>query len=234
MKRILNYFSTFEKVLWCASVLLITASFLLFSKDGYITLAASLIGATALIFNAKGNPLGPLLCIIFSMLYGTISFTFSYYGEVITYVAMSAPMSLWALITWIRNPHAKGKAEVKINSVSKKEMIILFACAPFLTLAFYFILKTFGTANLLPSTISVATSFIAVYLTARRSPYFALAYAANDLVLIVLWTLAAVKDISYVSVIVCFVIFLFNDTYSFISWQKRKITQKDEQGDNLQ
>lgn len=226
MKKFLNYFSTFEKTLWCASVILITTSFLLFSKDGYITLAASLVGTTALIFNAKGNPIGPLLCIVFSILYGTISFSFSYYGEVITYVAMSAPMSLWALITWIKNPHAKGKAEVKINSVSKKEIIILLSCVPFITLAFYFILNTFGTANILPSTISVATSFIAVYLTARRSPYFALAYAANDLVLIVLWTLAAIKDISYVSVIVCFVIFLFNDSYSFISWQKRKITQR--------
>jgi hypothetical protein len=36
----------------------------------------------------------------------------------------------------------------------------------------------------------------------RRSPYFALAYAANDVVLIVLWTLAAVEDISYLSVII--------------------------------
>ncbi|MBQ7386749.1 MAG: nicotinamide mononucleotide transporter [Clostridia bacterium] len=225
MKKILNYFSTFEKVLWCASVILITASFLAFSKDGYITLAASLVGTTALIFNAKGNPLGPFLCIIFSVLYGIISYSFAYYGELLTYVAMSAPMSAWALISWMRNPHAKGKAEVKVNSVSKKEMILLFALTPIVTVAFYFILNAFGTANIIPSTISVATSFMAVYLTARRSPYFALAYAANDVVLIILWTLAAFKDISYVSVIVCFIIFLINDTYSFISWQKMKKRQ---------
>lgn len=226
MKKILDYFSTFEKVLWCASVVLITASFFAFSKDGYITLVASLIGTSALIFNAKGNPLGPLLCIIFSVLYGIISFSFSYYGEVITYVAMSAPMSCWALISWLRNPHAKGKAEVKVNTISKKEMIFMLSLVPIVTVAFYFLLETFGTANILPSTISVATSFMAVYLTARRSPYFALAYAANDVVLIVLWTLAAFKDLSYVSVIVCFVIFLINDTYSFISWQKMKKRQQ--------
>lgn len=212
-------------MLWCASVILITASFLAFSKDGYITLAASLVGTTALIFNAKGNPLGPFLCIIFSVLYGIISYSFAYYGELLTYVAMSAPMSAWALISWMRNPHAKGKAEVKVNSVSKKEMILLFALTPIVTVAFYFILNAFGTANIIPSTISVATSFMAVYLTARRSPYFALAYAANDVVLIILWTLAAFKDISYVSVIVCFIIFLINDTYSFISWQKMKKRQ---------
>ena len=84
----------------------------------------------------------------------------------------------------------------------------------------YFILKHFNTANIIPSTLSVATSFIAVYLTFRRSPYFALAYAANDVVLIVLWTLAAVEDISYLSVIICFILFLVNDLYGFVSWKR--------------
>ncbi len=225
LKRFLNYFSTFEKVLWCSSIVLITLSFLLFSKDGYLTLVASLIGATALIFNAKGNPLGPLLCVVFSILYGIISFSFAYYGEVITYSFMSAPMSLWALISWLRNLHDKSRAEVKIREVTKFEVILLFVLTPIITVAFYFLLNSFGTANILPSTLSVATSFVAVYLTARRSPYFALAYAANDLVLIILWTLASFKDISYISVVICFVIFLINDTYSFISWQKMKKRQ---------
>ena len=78
---------------------------------------------------------------------------------------------------------------------------------------------------MLPSTLSVTTSFIAVYLTFRRSPWFALAYAANDIVLIVLWILAALQDISYVSVIVCFAVFLVNDLYGFFSWLKMEKSQ---------
>ena len=62
-------------------------------------------------------------------------------------------------------------------------------------------------------------------LTFRRSPCFALAYAANDVVLIVLWTLAAVEDISYLSVIICFVMFLVNDLYGFISWKRMEQRQ---------
>lgn len=58
----------------------------------------------------------------------------------------------------------------------------------------------------------------------RRSPFYAVDYAvdyaANDVVLIVLWTLAAVENISYISVVVCFVAFLANDIYSFINWRK--------------
>ena len=83
----------------------------------------------------------------------------------------------------------------------------------------------FYNRNILPSTLSVATSFAAVYLTFRRSPYFALAYAANDVVLIVLWILAAREDISYLSVIICFVMFLVNDLYGFVSWKRMEKRQ---------
>lgn len=71
----------------------------------------------------------------------------------------------------------------------------------------------------------MATSFLAVYLTFRRSPYFALAYAANDVVLIILWTLAAREDISYLSVIICFVLFLVNDLYGYVSWKRMEKRQ---------
>jgi len=66
-----------------------------------------------------------------------------------------------------------------------------------------------------------------VYLTFRRSPYFALAYAANDIVLIVLWVLASLSDLKYISVVVCFGAFLVNDIYGYISWQKMKTRQED-------
>ena len=96
-----------------------------------------------------------------------------------------------------------------------------------ITVVFYFILEHFGTTNIIPSTVSVTTSFIAVYLTFRRSPYFALAYASNDIVLIVLWIMASITDVRYISVVVCFVAFLFNDIYGFISWQKMKKRQTE-------
>ena len=87
--------------------------------------------------------------------------------------------------------------------------------------------KCFNTANIIPSTISVTTSFLAVYLTFRRSPYFALAYAANDIVLIILWILASLYDIRYVSVVVCFIAFFANDIYGFVSWRKMKTRQQE-------
>lgn len=225
MSAKLKYFTKAEWTLWLGSVAAILFSFILFQQNDYLSLTASLIGVTALIFNAKGNPFGQILGIIFSLIYGYISFTCAYYGEMITYVGMTAPMSLFALICWLRHPYGSGRAEVKVNSISRREGIFAAVLSVAVTILFYFILKAFGTANLLPSTLSVTTSFLAVYLTARRSPAFAVAYAANDLVLIVLWGLAVVEDPSYLSVVVCFVMFFANDIYGFINWSRMRRRQ---------
>lgn len=226
MDKLKNYFSKVDITLWSSSVFFIIISFCIFDRESYLTLCASLIGVTSLIFNAKGNPFGQLLMVIFSLLYGVISYSFSYYGEMITYLGMTMPMAVFALISWLRNPYKGNKAEVKVNSLTSKENIFMWIITAVITIIFYFILKHFNTANIVPSTISVTTSFLAVYLTFRRSPYFALAYAANDIVLIILWILASMLDIRYVSVLVCFVAFLFNDIYGFISWKKMKIRQE--------
>ncbi len=202
MKKLCMYFSREEWTLWSVSSLLIVASFLLFDRVNTMTLAASLIGTTSLIFNAKGNPIGQALMVVFSLLYGVISYSFSYFGEMITYVGMTGPMALFALISWLRNPYKGNRAEVAVNQIRQSELCAALALTVLVTFGFYFILDHFETANMIPSTLSVATSFLAVYLTFRRSPYFALVYAANDIVLIVLWTLAAMENISYLSVII--------------------------------
>ena len=225
MKKITNYFTKFEISLWCLSVLSLILSYIIFEQTNLMTLIASLIGITSLIFIAKGNPIGQLIMIFFSITYGVISYQCAYYGEMITYLGMSMPMAFFSLMSWLKNPYKNKKSEVKINTITKKECMFMFALSIVVTVLFYFILKTFGTASLLVSTFSITTSFIAVYLTFRRNPYFAFAYATNDIVLIILWTIASIKDIQYLSVVVCFVVFLANDLYSFVNWQKMKKKQ---------
>lgn len=214
-----GYFTRLEKILWVLSVGVILAAFFLFDRENYLTLIASLIGVTSLIFNAKGNPFGQILMIVFSVLYGGISYSFRYYGEMITYLGMTLPMSVFALVAWLKNPYQGKKAEVAVNRIGGKEYIFAGILTLIVTIIFYWILKYFHTANLLPSTISVTTSFLAVYLTFRRSAYYAIAYAANDVILIVLWALASRFDPSYLSVVACFLAFLANDLYGFISWR---------------
>ncbi len=225
INRAFSYFTAGELVLWGTSVTLIAVSFIIFDKENVLTLAASLLGVTSLIFCAKGNPAGQVLMVAFSIMYGIISYDFRYYGEMATYLGMTAPMAVLALISWLRNPYGGDRSQVKVNRLRLPEIVFMAVLTAAVTAVFYFILSEFGTANLLPSTLSVTTSFAAVYLTFRRSPYFALLYAMNDAVLIVLWVLAARENTSYMSVVICFVMFLANDIYGFISWRRMEKRQ---------
>lgn len=226
MKKIWTYFSTFEKILWLFSIILEIVVFVLFDRTHYLEFIMALVGACYIIFNAKGNPLGQILCIFFCIAYGITSYFQHYYGELITYACMTLPMAILGLISWLKNPSKESKMEVEINRMNKKQIIIMFVLTTLVTTVFYFILKAFNTANLIVSTISIATSFLAVYMTYMRSKFFALGYLTNDIVLIVLWSLASYKDISYLSVVTCFIIFLLNDTYTFINWIRIEKKQK--------
>lgn len=228
MKKILNYFSKFELILLISSYTLIITSFIIFDRSNYLSLVSSLFGVTSLSFIAKGNPVGQIIGIIFSILYGIISFSYAYYGEMITYLFMTGPMEVIALVSWLKHPSKNSKSEVKIGSIKPKEIFLIAILAIIVTTVFYFILKYFDTTNLLISTFSITTSFVAVYLTFRRSPYYALAYAVNDIVLIVLWILATIENITYISVIICFLVFLVNDIYGFINWCKIRKKQNEK------
>ncbi|MBQ7411726.1 MAG: nicotinamide mononucleotide transporter [Clostridia bacterium] len=227
IKKLLNYFSRTEKIVLFSSLTLIIVSFLLFDRENYLTLIASLLGAVSLIFNAKGNPFGQVLIIIFAFIYGYISYGFGYYGEMLTYLGMSAPMATFSLIAWLRNPYKGKRSEVTIATLKAIDVIIGIIFAIAVTIIFYFILAYFNTANLIVSTLSVTTSFFAAYFLFRRSPYFALAYAVNDIVLIILWVLASIEDMSYISVVICFASFLLNDMYSFINWIRMRKRQNE-------
>lgn len=213
----------FEWSLWILSLIVVGGGSLL--SQGGLTAAASLIGVTALIFVAKGDTWGQILTCVFALLYAVISWEMRYYGEMITYVGMSAPIAAAAVVEWLRHPY-EGTTEVEVAALTKKKTALIAFLTIAVTVLFYFILAFFDTANLIPSTVSVATSFAAASLVFCRSPYYGLAYAANDVVLIVLWVLASMEDTTYIPMVLCFAMFFANDMYGFINWTRIRNRQK--------
>lgn len=225
MKNPFKFLTRFERILWLSSITVVVLSFILSPNNDWLTLISSLIGVTALIFVAKGYVLGQILTVVFAAFYGIVSYFFTYYGEMITYLLMTSPIAIMSVISWIRHPY-KDTAEVAVARLSKKTVLILCASTAAVTVLFYFILKALGNANLAVSTVSVTTSFLASALTLLRSPYYALAYGANDIVLIILWILASIEDISYLPMIACFLMFFVNDIYGFINWRRMQKRQE--------
>lgn len=219
LKKTFGALTRFERWLWAVSLVVVAGSYVVAEESDWMTLVASLVGVTSLIFLAKGMLIGQVLVIIFSTFYGILSYLNAYYGEVLTYVGMTAPMAVVTLISWARHPY-KDSGEVEVARVGWREVVGLLLLSVVVTVAFYYILRALGTANLWVSTVSVTTSFVAVGLTALRSPYYAVGYALNDVVLIVLWLLAKNIPMAF-----CFVMFLANDIYGFINWQRMKKRQ---------
>lgn len=223
-----NPFKNLEKrewILWSVSLAVVLLSNIAAGEIELVTLCATVLGVTALIFVARGDVWGQILSVVFSILYAVNSYRFHYYGEMITYLGMTMPIAALSVVSWLRHPYEKGKNEVKIHKLTKLQTVLLAFATAAVTVGFCFILKALDTPNLLFSTLSITTSFLASSLMLLRNSYYAVAYAGNDIVLIVLWILAAIEDISYLPMIACFGAFLVNDLYGFISWKKREKKQ---------
>ena len=210
-----------EWILWMGSLAIVILSNLLSTDIDVLTLVSACVGITSLIFAAKGNVWAQILMVVFSILYGLTSWQFRYWGEMITYIGMTMPMAVWSTITWIKNPSESGQ-EVAIQKLTRKHVAGIAAAGVIVTAVFYMILKALDTPNILFSTISITTSFLAASLTMLRSSYYALGYASNDIILIVMWVLASIENPAYIPVVVNFIIFFFNDMYGFVSWKRRE------------
>ncbi len=217
-----------EWVLWMTSMTVTTTLYFIYPAEDPLSLVAALFGFTCLIFIAKGAILGQLLCVIFATLYGIISLRVDYYGEMLTYLCMSAPVAVMAIVSWAKHPF-QNTNEVAIRELRRRDLPRLLLICIFVTIVFHFILRWLGCANLAVSTLSVSTSFFAASLAFLRCPWFSLGYIANDLVLIVLWSMMLPHDRSALSMVACFSLFLLHDLYGLFSWlrmerRQRKIT----------
>ena len=119
-----RYFTAAEITIWLVSVSVIVVTFLIFDRSNYLSLFGSLVGVTAIIFCAKGNPIGQIMMLCFAVFYGIISISFRYYGEMITYLGMSAPMAVFSLISWVRHPYSKSEVRGKRPPCPRRR----FAC----------------------------------------------------------------------------------------------------------
>lgn len=216
--------SRFELLLWLGSMAIIVGVSVLSGGSDWFNMFVSLLGVTSLIFISKGYVFGQVLTVFFAILYGVVSYFCRYYGEMITFMGMTGPVAVFSIISWLRHPYA-GTREVQVSRLSALQVGLLALAALAVTVAFYFILGALGNANLLVSTISVTASFVASSLAFLRSPFYALAYAINDLILVVLWGLAAWESLAYLPLVACFGVFFFNDLYGFYNWRRMQRRQ---------
>ena len=218
-------------MIWLFSVTAVVVAGFAAGEGDFLAILSSAVGAASLVFIAKGDIFGQFLVIAGAILYAAVSYKLAYYGEMIISAVMVIPISVMSVITWAKHRFKEEVREIEIKNVSKKELAFILFGAAAVSFAFYFVLKYFNTSRLIISTVSVATSFSAACLLVKRSPYYAFAYILNDIVLIIMWSLAAADDAAYLSMAVCFGVYLINDNYGLINWRRIQTRQKIEKAD---
>lgn len=231
MKKVLKYFTPFEWCLMLVGLATVTLGFVLGEDKSALAFAASFIGIFMLLLNAKGSLWGQIIAIVYGILYGTHAYMQHYYGEMLIYFFFMLPMYVFTLFSWKKN---KQKGEVKVNKISAKEFLIGGSALAVATVGFYFLLVALKADNALLSTFPIITCVSASYLLFRRSEYYALAFILNDVFMIVLWSIKLFTEgTAVLPSVLCFIIFLVSDTYSFILWKMRKRKQSESEQNNL-
>ena len=228
--KILKDWTNFEKLLLFGSIIIVTITGLCFKSD-LLTITCSIVGIITVLLLAKGKNLGQVFGLLITILYSIVSFKNKYYGEVLIYALLMFPMFVIGIFSWIKHKNEKTNS-VEINSIKKKEWIIISFAFAGIFVGIYYLLKSFNTSELFVSTISVLASLFAVYLQIRRSKYSFSFYILNDIILIFLWGIPVVRG-SYMlfPMLLNPTINLINDIYGFYNWKKTEKIQKNKDVD---
>lgn len=214
----------FEKLfLLLGTIIAFVLTFLF--KGTWIDLGYTLLYFWTALLLAKGKYSCYIIGIISTFFYAFVSYSNSYYGEVIIAMCCTLPLMIVGLINWLK--HQDNTNTVIIKEITKKELVLVLLSQAIMFIGYYLLLKTFNTDNLLVSTLSVVASIIATYLTARRSEYGFVGFIINDLILITLWSIPVIGgNLNIIPVLLCPLLLLINDIYGVYNWKKIKVEQK--------
>ena len=228
--KIFKYFNKREYTLLIVSFCGIFLSFFIAPVYGadrsVLSLVASLVGVVGIILMSRGIIQAHCVYIAYSVLYIAVSVTSRYYGEAIIYGIVMLPIHIFSIISWKKN--MTESKSVKISNSNNKEFVIMALLSILLTVPFYFLLKYLKTDNLIIGTLSFCTSFVAALLMIRRSKYYAVIFAIDDVTSIILWgTHIWFGTYKYIPTLITVIVLAVNDTYSFICWLIRAKKQKE-------
>ena len=224
--KLFKDWTNFEKLLLFGSIVIVSVVGICFKSD-LLTVSCSIVGIITALLLAKGKNLGQVFGLLITVLYSIVSFKNKYYGEVLIYSLLMLPMYVIGVFTWINHKNEKTNS-VEINSIKKKEWMIVSCIFTIVFVGIYYLLKAFNTSELIVSTISVLASLFAVYLQIRRSRYSFSFYIVNDIILMFLWGIPVVHG-SYMlfPMFLNPTINLINDLYGFYNWKKTEKIQNN-------
>jgi len=228
-KRFFKGWNVFEYVFLTAGII-IPVVIGVVCKSQLLEIFANVFMITVTLLFAKAKIEAYFLSFISLTLYVVVAYKALLYGEVIVYLALILPVTVYGLINWMKNKFSdnrKGQV-VKIIRTRWVELLVLFGSQAVLGVGYYFLLRALHTNLLLISTFSLALSFVAVYLVARRSEIALLGWVVEDFLVLALWITVIAKgstDSAVMIVMACMNI--ISDSYGVFMWRRLKKSQSN-------
>ena len=225
VKNLFKNWTGYEIFLIIIGIVLPVSFSIIFGSSVIECITAVLSIVVAVLFT-KGFYWGYILAIINLCFYSIVEYGAGFYGELFINWGLYFPMYVFGLFEWLKHQDKEKSTIIIRKKMSKKEYIILIASQVVCCVPYYFILASLNATNPIVGALSIAASFVAAYLSARRSLYCFVGYIVNDLVCIVLWTVQTITvDISCITVLLSPALLLLNDIYGVFSWYKLRKQQ---------
>lgn len=134
----------------------------IFGKDKWYIIACSLVAVVYLLLLNDGNKIGYLLCAVYSIAYGVISFTNGLYAGAFYHIAILLPSALYRF--------AKRKTEQteKINVLHLPGWLLCCGATVLLSVALFFLLRFINDPQPLLDGATLSVSVITAVLMAKK------------------------------------------------------------------
>lgn len=206
----------------------VVASSIVF-KSSWVVLAQSVLCLLTVFTQAKGKVITQIFGILTFIFYIYTSYSKQLYGEAILYLVILLPMYVYGLIHWLAYRDKDEKVVIVRSNLSKKEWLVFLLSFVCVSVGVYYLLKALNTAQLIVSTLSFISMLPAMYLLMRRCKWNQVAFLLNDLFVPILWLVLVINgDLSFISVVICFVFQLVYDIYGIFEWIKLEKKQNNQ------
>lgn len=216
-KSMLNDWTLFEKA-WLIISTITMVGLSIVWKDSMISLISGVTGIIGVVLCAKGKVSTYFYATINVALYAIICFQNGLYGEVMLNTLYFIPMNIIGFFLWSKKKDDDGSVEAK--SLTKNQVMMLFAGMTVVIVLYYQLLKTLGGNLQLVDSITTVTSIVALLLQILRYKEQWLVWILVNLVSIVMWVMLLNTPEGSISMIVMWSAYLINSIYGYINWSK--------------
>ena len=188
-------------------------------QDSYIALASAFCGITYTLLAGKGNPLCYLIGLTGSAFYIYLAYSNNLWGNCLLYALYFVPMQVIGFLKWNKNLK-QDKYEVIKATLTKRENIILFSVALFISLFVIFVFFKTGDSNPIVDGLTTVFSILGMYLTVRRAIEQWYVWAGVNLMSLIMWIIIAFQGTKVYSTVLMWFVYFILAIYFYREWKK--------------